>query len=381
MRTRYNDKKPKDNPEESKTDSASMETHHKDKKPKDKPGEHAPKDATPPPPQRVRITDNLPKPIIPDPEIEAIPKGPLDLLSTVHGLQFRRCRQVKKRRRRRRRHRERERRERLPAELAQLDAEDAASNEKYRQEQREITYPARELRRIAHAKVKRRLKKPLEKLEREEIWGRIEDAVGEEMEGGRLVKREGEREWEFEERMEKLAKKVEKMGWVEWCKRGLLGNLKYFEGIPLNVVYTQPSIVRILWPSWREQSRMNPCLNCELKGMPCSHTMKDKNGEIQRGSCSRCTRMGDKCVSKHPMMDDDPYNWFINGEMHFGEGDRSAVHELLKRREEMKIKKALPVWQETEIDGVEKEAPNDEKRWWHRLRDKSTKEMAEALRE
>lgn len=354
-----------------------METHH-DTHPEGKPKKAPPKNADSQS-REGSLKDQLPAIVIPPAELDDIPKGPLDLLSAVAALQIRRKKKVQAQRQAKTDAREARITRRLPATIAAQNAAAAASKAAHRKERREETYPEREKRRLERVKRSRERERTVEQLAREDIWGRIEDVVGEEMVGGRLVMREGEGEEEFMERMRVLRGMVDEMGWAEWCKREL-GSVRYFEGVPLNVMYTPPSIVSMLWPICRGPSNRGRCLNCEVKGMPCSLTVREIDGKNPEGGCTRCARMGEKCVVKHPRFEDEPWNWYAVDGSHWGD-NRDFINRLWKKKMGELGTKALPEWDETEVEEGTTETTIDEKRWWHILKDTTAENMCKPLQE
>lgn len=340
------------------------------------PSEHA--KPTQPEEEEVGLT------IIRNPEIDAIPEGPLNLLSAVAALQRRRLAHLQSLEREANIAFEKAYAAALPALIAerqeakrQYDVELAAER---RRQYLEATFERRDRERLEKAKREREeRKRDLEHMSLDELWGEIEETVATESDLlGRMTPKPGEEDAAMIERMENCLATTREIYHIGFS-RLMQGNIRYFEGLPLNVRAAHPSIVSIMFPIPRLPSDSAPCLNCQTKSLRCSHSFVDiYTHALPSSACARCVRSGDRCVVKWPPHPERPKYYFLADEG--WSKDEAAVREreevvaeLWGKREEMKRreKSAWPAWHGNDESENKMDPDYKKKGWWHQLRDKT----------
>lgn len=322
--------------------------------------------------------------IIRNPEIDAIPEGPLKLLSAVAALQRRRHARLEALEREANRAYEKAYAAALPALMAEREEAKRKHEAEVRAERRrrylETTFARRDRERLDKARREREeRRRDLERMSLDELWGEIEETVAMESDLlGRMTPKPGEEEEAMIARMEDCLKTTRDIYQIGFS-RLMEGNVRYFEGLPLNVRASHPSIVSIMFPIPRLPSDSEPCLNCQTKSLRCSHSFRDiYTHALPSSACARCVRSGHRCVVKWPPHPERPKYYFLADEGWSKDEDvvrerEEVVAELWERREEMnrERKRAWPAWHGNDKRENTMDPDYKRKGWWHQLRDKT----------
>ncbi|KAF4977346.1 hypothetical protein FZEAL_6118 [Fusarium zealandicum] len=306
---------------------------------------------------------------------DAPPVAPLDLISTVSSLVSRRFDILRRREEEAeaeeiRIEDEKELKFPVRATIAQLrDCEEKAFLEKKRKEE------AWDKNVCDHFRARLRpWVDPLLKMSRAELEHLVDEEVEKEATGPGLEQAENETARQYKKRITALEKRIDKWAYVDY-KRRLEGPLRYTEGLPASLIAVHPNIRPLRAPTATERM---PCLQCKVRGMPCSRTMDFAYGPRserggQKKSCSRCKRNGDRCLVKlwDWKEDEDVTGWKII------EGNRDGELELAKEWFEKKHGKklaaeALPAWHENDQADNSRDQEYKYKGWWNVLKDRDT---------
>ncbi|KAM0436056.1 hypothetical protein ACHAPT_002948 [Fusarium lateritium] len=210
-------------------------------------------------------------------------------------------------------------------------------------------------------------------------WAEVDRLMDEEVEmevtmGPGLKRAEGETLEHYEERMRALELRLDTLISIDYFRQQR-GPLRYMDGMPVSLIAVHRHVRPIVPP---KETRRKPCLQCKVRGLPCSRTLDLRYGPATRrdpakSECSRCRRNGDRCLYVWNWQNDDgndPTVWKFAGALK--EGKVEYTKEWLDKLNTKRGIKALPAWHENDRPENVRDREYQPKRWWNMLSDGHT---------